>query len=123
MKHMFAFAAAATAIVFAAEPAFAQAGGIGDVAKSLTDNLKTIPTLIGTAAQAVGIWACGKAAYALKEMSENGHDRDSARKALLSGVAGVMLVALPSMMGVGMQTLFATKEGNLTQTNGVISIK
>jgi hypothetical protein len=122
MKIVFAIASA-TAIVFAADPALAQAGGIGDVAKSLTDNLKTIPTLIGTGAQAIGIWCCGKAAYALKEMSENGHDRESGRKALLAGVAGVALVALPSMMGVGMNTLFATTEGNLTKTNGVISIK
>ncbi len=122
MRFIFAVAAA-TALVVAADPAFAQAGGIGDVAKSLTDNLKSIPTLLGTGAQAIGIWACGRAAYALKEMSENGHDRDSARKALLSGVAGVMLVALPSMMGVGMNTLFSSTAGNLTQTNGAISIK
>jgi hypothetical protein len=126
-------AAAATAVLvlpaLGIDPAFAQpqaagatAGGIGGVAKSITDNLKLIPSMLGTIFQAVGIWYAGKSAFALKEMAEDGRDQGLTKKALMYGVAGVIMVALPMTMGVGMNTLFGKTEGNLTTTNGAISI-
>jgi hypothetical protein len=128
MKKFLALTATAIAIgaLVIADPALAQpqaaAGGIGTVASTITGNLAQIPTLLGTAFQAVGIWFAGSAAFKLKAMGEDGHDRETAKKALTHGVAAVVLISLPLMMGVGMNTLFNSTEGNLTKTKGVISI-
>jgi hypothetical protein len=124
MNRVFTTTAIAIAAVAICEPAFAQAvGGIGAVASSLTENLKTIPTLLGTAFQGVGIWFAGSAAFKLKQLGEDGHNRELASKALVHGIAGVLMVALPVALGVGMNTLFSSTGNNLTATNGVISIK
>lgn len=126
MKTFLTATAIALAAAALADPALAQpqqaVGGIGTVASTITSNLAQIPTLLGTAFQAVGIWFAGSAAFKLKELGENGHDRETATKAITHGVAAVIMISLPLMMGVGMNTLFNSTEGNLTKTKGVISI-
>ena len=93
--------------------------GLGGVVTSVTGNLTAIPTMLGTIFQAVGIWFAGKGAFALKEMAEDGRDQGLAKKALTYGVAGVFMVALPTMMGVGMETLFQSKTNNLTTNQNI----
>ncbi|MFN8702369.1 MAG: hypothetical protein ACK5X0_09615, partial [Rhodospirillales bacterium] len=106
MKTVLTATAIAIAALALADPAYAQpqqaVGGIGTVASTITSNLAQIPTLLGTAFQAIGIWFAGSAAFKLKELGETGHDRETANKAITHGVAAVVLVALPLMMGVGM---------------------
>jgi H+/Cl- antiporter ClcA len=121
------FTAIAAVLVFGFQgEALAQGAGsttgLGGVVRSVTTNLQQIPTMLGTIFQAVGIWFAGKGAFALKEMAEDGRDQGLAKKALTYGVAGVLMVALPTMMGVGMDTLFQSKANNLT-TNQTIQVR
>lgn len=99
-----------------AMPALAQNTDIADIAISLKDQGVSVSTLLSVAAFVMGLGLAAGGLFKLAKGSEGRHDpQNKSSTGWVMIFAGAAMVALPSVIGSGVATIF----GN---TDGVISI-
>jgi len=99
-------AAASAAVVLAPAFAFADGeGGIGDVANTVTGQLDNFVPLIGILCLVVGIAFTGMGILKFRQHAENPNQVPISQP-LIRMAIGVLLIALPSTIDMGVSTLF-----------------
>jgi len=105
-----------------ATPSFAgSAGDVGTVAINIKQALGSVADLVGTISFLAGVCAVGFGAWKLKHSQQN--QPGQLTEAMTSIAVGAILIALPLMAGVGVQTMFGSSGSALTATSGLQQIQ
>lgn len=108
--------ATALAITAMAIPALAEGQGIGGVSQTLTDQISgPVRLLIATAAFVLGLGVGASGLMKFKQHSEN-PQAVPLTQPLVRVIVGAMLIALPSVLGVGIGTFF--EDATTTNASG-----
>ncbi len=108
-------AVTALALAALAAPALAEGQGVGGVAETLTSQAEPIRILIATAAFVLGLGIGASGIMKFKQHSEN-PQAVPLTQPLVRVIVGAMLIALPSVLGVGIGTFF--EDATTTNASG-----